>query len=134
MNQLKQIYNLKKDFKRIKMIQEASLDKNSYSGYKIENGLLFGSKEWFEAIDQGVIPKHTVKGIISRVYMSGHNDYPQFEIESDEGKTSWTRTGLDEAYKIGKSIELIYVEQKYKRPTAIIGPISKCVLEVNILE
>jgi len=54
-----QIYSLKNDFKRIKMVQEASIDKNSYSGYKIENGLLFGTKEWFTAIDNGIIHKHT---------------------------------------------------------------------------
>lgn len=131
---LKQIYNLKDDFKRIKMVQEASLDKNSYAGYKTENGLLFGTKEWFNAIENGIISKHTVKGFISRVYMSGHNDYPEFEIENNEGKTIWTREGIDEAYKDGKSIELIYVEQKYKRPTDITGAISKCVLAIKIAE
>ena len=106
---LKQIYNLKNDSKRIKMVQEASLDKNSYAGYKTENGLLFGTKEWFNAIEQGIIPTYAVKGIISRVYISGHNDYPEFEIESNEGKTTWTREGIDVAYKVGKSIELIMV-------------------------
>lgn len=131
---LKQIYTLKNDFRRIKMIQEASLNKNSYSGYKIENGLLFGTKEWFNAIGNGIIPKHIIKGVISRVYMSGHNDYPEFEIESNEGKTTWTREGIDAAYKVGKNIELIYVEQKYKRPTDIIGAISKCVIEIKIAE
>jgi len=131
---LKQIYNLKNDSRRIKIIQEASLDKNSYAGYKTENGLLFGTKEWFNAIEKGMIPIHTIKGIISRVYMSGHNDYPEFEIESNEGKTTWTREGIDAAYKVGSSIELIYVEQKYKRPTDITGAISKCVIEIKIAE
>jgi len=131
---LKQIYNLKNDSRRINMIQEGSLDKNSHAGYKTENGLLFGTKEWFNAIEIGIIAKYTVKGFISRVYMSGHNDYPEFEIESNDGKTTWTREGIDEAYKGGKSIELIYVEQKYKRPTDITGAISKCVIEINIAE
>ncbi len=131
---LKQIYNLKDDFRRTKMVQEASLDKNSYAGYKTENGLLFGTKEWFSAIENNIIPKHTVKGFISRVYMSGHNDYPEFEIESNEDKTTWTREGIDESYKVGKSIELVYVEQKYKRPTDVTGVISKCVIEIKIAE
>lgn len=134
MNQLKEIYNLKNDVNRIKMIQEASLDKSLQSGLKIENGLLFGTKEWFNAIENCIIVKHTVKGIISRVYMSGHNDYPEFEIESNEDKTTWTREGIDKAYKIGKSVELIYVEQKYKRPTDVTGSISKCVIEIKIAE
>lgn len=131
---LKQIYNLKNDSRRIKMVQEASLDKGSRSGLKIENGLLFGTNEWFSAIENGIIPKHVINGIISRVYMSGHNDFPECEIESNKGKTTWMREGIDEAYKVGKRIELIYVEQKFKRPIDILGAISKCVIEIKIAE
>ena len=130
----KQIYTLADDTARIKIIQEASLDKNSYAGYKTENGLVFGTKEWFGAINNSTIPKHTIKGLISRVYLSSHNDYPEFEIESNNGKTIWAREGIDEAYKVGKNIELIYVEQKYKRPIGAIGGISKCVIEIIIAE
>lgn len=129
-----QIYNLKDDSLRINMIQEASLDKNSYAGYKTENGLLFGTKEWFNAIENNIIPKHTIKGFICSVYMSGHNDYPEFEIKSGDSKTTWVREGNGAAYKVGKSIELTYVEQKYKRPTDITGAISKCVIEIKIAE
>jgi hypothetical protein len=132
MHLLKLIYSLKGDYGQIKMVQEASLDKKSYAGYKMENGLLFGTKEWFDAIEQGIISRHSVKGIISRVYISGHNDYPEFEIENSEGKTIWSKLGYDAAYQVGKSIELIYVEQKYKRPTDITGTISKCVIEIKI--
>lgn len=132
MNLLKSIYNIKNDKRLIEIIQEASNDKKSYAGYKIENGLLFGTKEWFDAIEQGIIPKYIIKGVISSVYMSGHNDYPEFEIENSKGKTIWTRVGHDAAYQIGKSIELVYVEQKYKRSTDITGAISKCVIEIKI--
>lgn len=134
MNLFKSIYNLKGDDRRIKMVQEASLDKKSYAGYKLENGLLFGTKEWFGAIETGKILQCVVKGVIARVYMSGHNDYAEFEIENIEGKTVWTRLGADTAYQVGKNIELIYVEQKYKRPTDITGAISKCAIEIRISE
>jgi hypothetical protein len=134
MNQLKEIYNLKKDIERIKKVQEASLNDNSRSGYKIENQLLFGTNEWFNAIKIDMIQKHVVKGIISKVYTSGHDDFPEFEIENNECKTTWTREGLDSAYKVGRNIELIYVEQKYKRPSDITGAISKCVILIKITE
>lgn len=134
MNILKSIYNLKDDDRRIKMVQEASLDKNSYAGYKVVNGWLFGTKEWFDAIEREIIPKFLIKGIISKVYKSGHNDYPEFEIENSEGKTIWTRLGYDDAYQVGKKIELVYVEQIYKRPTDITGAISKCVIEIKIAD
>jgi hypothetical protein len=131
MNSLKSIYCLKEDYRRIKIIQEASIDEKSIYGYKIENGLLFGTKEWFDAIEDGIIIKHSIKGIITRIFMSGHNDYPEFEIENSEGKTIWPKFGCDDAYKVGKKIELVFVEQKYKRPNDIIGPISKCVIEIK---
>jgi hypothetical protein len=134
MNPPKPIYILKGDVQRIKLIQEASLDKNSHGGYKAINGLLFGTKEWFEAIEKEIITKHLVKGVISKVYMSGHNDYPEFEIESENGKTVWPRFGYDAAYQVGRKIELVYVEQVYKRPTDITGHISKCVIEIRIAE
>ena len=135
MNQAKEIYNLKNDSRRIKMVQEASSDKKSYAGYRIENGLLFGTKDWFTAIEQGIIAKHIVKGVITSVYISGHNDYPEFEIRSDEGETSiWTREGTESAYEVGTRVELSYVEQKYKRPSDITGPISQCVIQIKIGE
>lgn len=133
MEQLKEIYNLRDDKRVIKAIQEVSLDKSSQAGLKIENGLLFGTDEWFRAISEGKIEKHIVTGIISKIFMSGHNDYPEFEIKSNDGKTSvWTREGKDSAYEVGRRVELVYVEQRYKRPSDITGPISKCILQVKI--
>jgi hypothetical protein len=134
MSFLKEVYNLKKDTERIKNVQQVSLDKNSHTGYKIEEDLLFGTKEWFEAVESGKILKYILKGSISRVYLSGHNDYPEFEIESDQGKSIWTREGIDNAYKVGRSIELVYVKQKYKRPSDINGIYSNCVIEIKISE
>ena len=126
---LENIYSLRDDRRSIRSVQEVSLDKSSNSGLKIENNLLFGSDEWFNAIENGEIRRHKIVGTISRVFMSGHNDYPQFEIENSEGTTNWTRAGTDTAYKVGRRVEVIYVEQKFKRHLPLI---SKCVLEINI--
>lgn len=125
---LKQIYRLKDDERKIKAIQDASLDKGSYAGYKIEKGLVFGSVEWFNAIENEIIPKHFIKGTISRVYMSGHNDYPEFEILSNGLKSIWGIAGGVQEYEVGNNIELVYVEQKFKR----YGAISKCIIEIKI--
>ena len=123
----KEIYNLKDDKAYIKMVQDASLDKSSTSGLKIENGLLYGTKDWFNAIERGQIITQTISGTISKVYMSGHNDYPEFEIDSNGNKTSWTRKGIDNAYVVGRHVELIYVIQKFKR-----GATTQCVIKINI--
>jgi len=95
---------------------------------------LFGTKDWFDAVERGVIHTHLVKGIISRVYMTGQNDFPEFEIENNESITNWPKFGEDAAYQVGKDIELTYVEQEFKRQFDLTGPISKCVIEIRISE
>lgn len=51
------------------------------------DGFIPGSTEWFTKIDEGQIPLFKITGVISRVYMTGHNDWPEFEIDSDGVKT-----------------------------------------------
>jgi len=107
------IYDLKQDHRKIGLIQKATLETKDY-GLVPEYGL-FGSPEWWLAIEKGLISIHTIEGIITRVYMSGHNDYPEFEIDDGQEKTCWTRDGKDEAYIVGKRVKLKYVFQKPKR-------------------
>ena len=76
---------------------------------------LIGSADWWRATENNVIPIHTIEGIISRVYMSVHNDYPKFEIDDGQKKTQWTCEGKDEAYVVGRRIKFMYVFQKPKR-------------------
>lgn len=132
MSQMKEVYNLKNDYRQIRMIQEASLDKKSFAGYKVENDLLFGTREWFTAIEKGEIKSHIIKGTITKVMMAGHGDFPEFEIKNQEGVSIWTREGDNRDYVAGSNVELTYVEQKYKRPSDITGSISKCVLKIEI--
>jgi hypothetical protein len=98
----------------------------------VENGLLVGTKEWFLATEDGRLPKETLIGRISKVYMSGHNDWPEFELESKDGLSTWTREGDDSLYQVGKFVEIDFVIQKYKRPWDMLGPTTKKVLEIRI--
>lgn len=125
-------YNFKDDKEAIKRLQEVSIDPKSNYGLKVENGLLVGTKEWFLATEDGQLPKETLTGRISKVYMSGHNDWPEFEIESKEGLSTWTREGNDNLYQVGKLVEIDFVIQKYKRPWDMLGPTTKKVLEIRI--
>jgi hypothetical protein len=127
-------YKLQNDIEAIKRLQEASINKESTSGLKIENGLLVGTNNWFNAIINGKIEKQTIKGLITKVNMSGHNDFPEFEIDCDGLKSIWMREGNDENYKVGKKIELTYVTQKLKRPIAILGMTTKLIIEIRIEE
>ena len=122
----KEIYNLKYDSAHIKRVQSASLDK-TYNGIKIENGLLFGTEDWFDAIETGLIKTQVISGTISKVYMAGHNDFAEFEIDSDGNKTRWERKGIDDVYIVGRQVELIYAIQTFKR-----GVPTQCVIKINI--
>jgi len=132
MTKFRQTYKLQDDKEAIKRLQVVSVDKNSNFGLKTENGILVGSHEWFSAIETTRIEKQTIKGEISKVFMSGHNDYPEFEMDSNGAKTIWTRDGKDEHYKVGKKIELTYVTQKFKRPIDILGTTTKLIIEIRI--
>ena len=59
--------------------------------------------------------------------MSGHNDFPVFEMETTGQCTKWERSGLDEFYVVGKQIELTSVKQKLKR-----GQTTDLVIEIKI--
>lgn len=132
---LEKIYGLHEDKQHIKDVQEATLNTEEF-GLKPTHGL-FGTKEWREAIENGLIKKVVLEGVISRVYMSGHNDFPEFELSSRHGKTSWQRLGNDEAYVVGRRAKVIYVVQEFKKPIGRKGqkgylPESCVVLEIWI--
>jgi hypothetical protein len=112
-DELVKIYDLKQDHRQIGLIQKATLETKDYG--LVPEHALFGSPDWWRAVEENLIPVHTIEGIISRVYMSGHNDYPEFEIDDGQEKTRWTREGKDEAYVIGRRVKLKYVFQKPKK-------------------
>lgn len=134
---MKAVYQLRKDHKYIQLVQEATLGRED-AGLKITHGL-FGSEEWWDNIKNGALPTDTIKGVISDVYMSGHTDYPEFEVLSSDGhKTTWARdvnNGLEDGiYEIGKKVEIDSVIQKFKNVCPVLGEDSKCVIEIRIEE
>ena len=132
MTEFQTAYKFKDDKEAIKRLQEVSSDPESNYGLKVENGLLVGTKEWFHATEDRRLLKETLTGRISKVYMSGHNDWPEFEIESKEGFSTWTREGNDKLYQVGKFVEIDFVIQKHKRQWDMLGPTTKKVLEIRI--
>ena len=134
---MKAVYQLRKDHKYIQLVQEATLGRDD-AGLKMTHGL-FGSEEWWDNIENGMLPAETIKGVISDVYVSGHNDYPEFKVLSNGGqKTAWTRdvnNGLEDGiYEIGKKVEIDFVIQKFKNLCPVLGEDSKCVIEIRMDE
>ena len=53
-----------------------------------------------------------VRGVISQLYMAGHGDWPEFEIQSSGQTTRWSRFGNQKAYEVGRRVRLDYVLQR----------------------
>jgi hypothetical protein len=109
---VRKIYDLREDTRAIETIQDATLNTEDY-GVVSDHGLL-GSDEWWAAIERGDLPVHTVEGVISDVYESGHNDFPQFEVDDGTRKTDWVREGDDSYYVIGAPVRIEYVVERHK--------------------
>ena len=134
-----QIYDLRRDVEYIQLVQKATVETKDF-GLIPEHGL-FGSAEWWEAVKRGRIPVRTITGKVSRVYLSGHNDYEEFEIDDGHAKTSWTRTTSEtdnvsltrvekaSLYQVGAPVRLTYVMQKPKKQIGL-GPEHKCVVGI----
>jgi len=78
---LRKIYDLREDTDHVIQVQKATLTTKEF-GLVPEHGP-FGSPEWWSAVADGRIPVHTLEGRISRVFLSGHNDWEEFEVESN---------------------------------------------------
>jgi hypothetical protein len=105
-------YDLAEDKETVHLIQKATLTTKDFG--LVPEVALFGSEDWWAAITDGRIPKHEARGTISRLFMSGHGDWPEFELDSDGSKTSWTRCGDQTLYAEGKEAKVEYVMQKLR--------------------
>ncbi len=124
------IYDFRRDKRQIEILQEASLHRDDCG--LVTTPALVGSPEWWELVGTEALPVHTIEGTISRVYMSGHNDFPEFEIDAGETKTQWMRQGEDTAYTVGRPIRLRYVEMKFKKRIKALPPVSRCELTIEV--
>ncbi|MCH7725028.1 MAG: hypothetical protein IH991_00905 [Planctomycetes bacterium] len=107
------IYDLAEDHELIEKVQHATLTTTDFG--LVPEVALYGSREWWRAIEDARIPLHTIEGVISDVFVSGESNWPQFEIDSNGHKTTWTRFGDSDAYQIGNRVRLTYVVQKPKK-------------------
>lgn len=121
------IYLLADDAKRIGQIQKATLETKDH-GLALDHGL-FGSDDWWDAIERGDLPLNTVCGTITAVAMTSMNDYPSFKMLADDGSvTDWlTRESApdfrrDQRYRVGQRIIRTYVDVSPKNPGIGIPP------------
>lgn len=84
------------------------------SGFRTKWGL-YGTEEWLINLrNDGLVIK--LNGKISQLRMTGHNDFPEFEMETETGKYQFERLGNEAVYGIGKTIMIEAVYEKYILP------------------
>jgi hypothetical protein len=135
------VYDVRRDERTMKATQNTTL--NTEGGLALMNGLLCYSPDWFRGIETGEVPSTTVEGVISRVFMSGHNDFPEFEIDASGEKSRWVRlvsephigTG-DRYYQVGSKVQLRYVDHPWKPGQAasqILGTHAQIVVSIDLV-
>ena len=143
----KLIYRLERDLaenpEEITETQEMTLDTSRpYMGLSGENGL-FGSKEWWQSIEEGRIEVRTYTGSIQRLYIAGQDfdeDEPKdFEYLSEDGQirreSCIANDDMDlDLYQVGATVTMSYALDRLKDQPAKDGGTnySKILLEVWI--
>ena len=108
------VYDLAEDVRHIAAVQSATLETTDF-GLVPRHGL-FGSADWWTAVDDGRIRVHSVEGIISRVYMASMNDWPEFELNDRGHLSTWPRLGDPRSYVVGQKAKIEFVQQEFKKP------------------
>lgn len=129
------VYKLKEDIEKIKNVQRATQTTDDF-GIEPTHGM-FGSDEWWGNIESGKLSTETVQGKITKVYMAGMNDWPEFKMMDESGAvSSWTRetnfVEQDQLYRIGAAIEIDYVWQSHRPKSFSQGAKVKQVIEIRI--
>jgi hypothetical protein len=122
------VYDLADDRAFIESVQNATLECER-SGLEPEPAL-FGSPEWWNAVERGGLATHWLTGTIKRPMWTGMNDFPEVEVEESGQTSSWARFGDATQYSKGRGIRIRWVWQRPKAPIEGLGDKSKVVIEV----
>jgi hypothetical protein len=132
---MKVAYRLKDNPKHIAQVQKVTLTTDNF-GIEPTHGL-FGSPEWWDRIESGDLPVHTLRGTITERFMGSMGDWPEIRVLSDAGeKSDWTREvnrkEQDALYRVGRSIEIDYVLQRHRRKSSAQQKERKVVLDIRV--
>ncbi|MHB1550418.1 MAG: hypothetical protein ACYCX6_04370 [Vulcanimicrobiaceae bacterium] len=136
MDGYQRVYLLSQDGRQIARIQNATL--HTDFGFALDHGL-FGSDDWWRAIERGELSVNSVRGTICALLMESQNDWPIFRILTEDGVVTGpiTREALPqtaELYQVGRRVIWKYVETPLKRPVQELSTTSKVTLEVWVAE
>ena len=110
---MKVIYNIleSEDNKRTQ-----DIIRKGKSGYRIKWGL-YGTIEWFNNLRADNLIE-CINGKISRITMTGHNDFPMVEIDNGVNNFQFQVLGNEILYKPGLTIKIECIKNKYISPSS----------------
>ncbi len=111
------VYQLRQNKRQIESVQQATL-KTLKFGIAQTHGL-FGSDEWWKNIESGKLAVHTLKGVITRLFLGGMRDTEEFTMRLETGEElTWLRYADNKElfgfYAVGRQIEIDYVLQRHR--------------------
>lgn len=124
---MKVVYELSKDLDTnpdyVAKIQALTLDESKpFLGLKGTYGL-FGSKEWWNNIKDGILPTKHCSGVITRIYYAGQDSLRKpnsFDLMDNIGSIrmeSFYANNKDDysLYKVGHKVNILYVLDELKK-------------------
>jgi hypothetical protein len=108
-----QVYDLARDREYVERVQKVTVEGGALA-LASDHGL-FGSRRWWEALRDGVLPRLAAEGVIARVGVNA-SSWPEFELESGGERSSWALEGDPSRYPVGARARVEYVMQRYARP------------------
>jgi hypothetical protein len=111
---MKKVFSVLTDKERTPIIQKRIKVKTS--GFRTKWGM-YGTEKWFNSLkSDGLIQE--IDGSISELLMTGHNDFPEFRIESELGEFQFERLGNNSFYVVGKRVKIKALKNMYINPTS----------------
>jgi hypothetical protein len=128
------VYDIRHDAERVRQIQEATLNRPGFG--LVPEPALFGSDEWWQAIDDGRVTATVEEGVVGVVRWGSMGDWPVWRFRSADGTESeWTREGDYTRYVEGLPARITTVITRWKATPRLSGwgsrPRTQCSLRWN---
>ena len=114
------VYDLRLDEKYVRDVQNATLNR---PGYGLDpDPALFGTVEWWQALEDGQIPSKTQEGVIAEVRWASMGDWPVWRFAADDGsETTWTREGDHTRYVEGLRARIRVATVRWKSDSQMVA-------------
>jgi hypothetical protein len=118
------VYDLRDNRRYVESVQHATVNR---PGYGLDpHPALFGTKEWWEAVDDGRIPSRVELGVVADVWWGSMGDWPEWRFRSAEGQeTTWTREGDHTRYVTGLRARIRVATVRWKPDSPVLRQIRQ---------